>query len=309
MELFQMTEKTDRLKMKRLMRKLRTQETSKRLNTLLGFRGKTLWDLLQLFIIPAFITGFALWFNRNESIRQEDISLDRQREEALQAYFSAMEYLLLDKQLRSSDVDSEVRAVARARTLATLYRLDGERKGQLLNFLYESNLINVGNSIIVLEGAALFQADLEEANLEGADLSGANLANANLDEVNLKSADLSDSRLSGASLRFAKLSGADLSNARFGFADLWRADLSGVDLSNANFDSAILWDVDLSDANLMDADFYGADLSRADLSGTNLSGTDFGDAQVTEEQLSEASLFSENTILPDGTRYDGRFDR
>ena len=43
-----------------------------------------------------------------------------------------------------------LRAVARARTLTVLSRLDGARKGNVVQFLYEASLINKGQSIVSL---------------------------------------------------------------------------------------------------------------------------------------------------------------
>lgn len=78
--------------------------------------------------------------------------------------------LLPDNNLRESNKVSKVRTIARARTLTVLRSLDGERKGNVVQFLYESGLIadkNVGapskNPIVNLSGA----------KLEGADLKGA----------------------------------------------------------------------------------------------------------------------------------------
>ena len=62
-------------------------------------RGKTLWDLLQLLIIPLFLAGAAIWFNQ-----------DRTREDSLQSYLDEMEHLLIDEKLRTSSPDAEVRS-------------------------------------------------------------------------------------------------------------------------------------------------------------------------------------------------------
>jgi hypothetical protein len=49
--------------------------------------------------------------------------------------------LILDKGLRRSEKDAEIRTVARARTLAVLRGLDENRKGQVVRFLHEVELI------------------------------------------------------------------------------------------------------------------------------------------------------------------------
>jgi uncharacterized protein YjbI with pentapeptide repeats len=236
-----------------------------------GVRDKTLWDWLQLLIIPAVLAGGALWFNRAEreaerriaderSKAEREIADERLREATLQAYLDRMTDLLLDNELRTSEEDDEVRAVARARTLTVLRQLDGVRKVTLLRFLYEADLINGDNAVI-----ALHAADLIGINLSDADLIGANLSEVNLSGADLSGADLSEANLGGADLNGADLSGADLSEA-----DLSVANLSGADLGGSKLRNADLGMTDLSEANLTLANLSGADLSGADLCGIDL---------------------------------------
>jgi uncharacterized protein YjbI with pentapeptide repeats len=104
-----------------------------------------------------------------------------------------MAELLTDKDLplHSAQPGDSLCTVARARTLTVLGRLDGGRKGSVMQFLYESgliykertllkasDLIERGHNIVSLHQADLSDADLREANLIGADLRGANLSGA-----------------------------------------------------------------------------------------------------------------------------------
>ena len=75
-----------------------------------------------------------------------------------------------------SDEDAEVRKIARVRTLTVLRRLDGLRKGSVLQFLHESGLIDKGKRIIDLRGAHLGGANLDHADLRSASLRDADLA-------------------------------------------------------------------------------------------------------------------------------------
>src|SRR5437764_15450366 len=61
--------------------------------------GKTLWDWLQLLIIPVALAGVAIWFNRVERRNEQAITTDNQRETALQAYIDKMSELILEKHL------------------------------------------------------------------------------------------------------------------------------------------------------------------------------------------------------------------
>src|SRR5215208_336721 len=116
-----------------------------------GVSGKKFWDYLELLIVPAALAiGVALlnWAQRQRERQAEDAQQElqlavedqRAQDEALQAYLDQMGQLLLDKDrpLRQSAENSEVRTLARARTLTVLARLKGKRKNAVMQFLYES---------------------------------------------------------------------------------------------------------------------------------------------------------------------------
>jgi len=256
-------------------------------------RGKTLWDWAELLIIPA-VLGIGLWWLNHSARRNElkiaerraeterQIAADRLQEETLQAYLDRMAELLLEKRLRDPEtlIYVEVSDVARVRTLTVLRRLDGKRKGIVLRFLHESNLIQPTgehhkDSIINMADADLSEADLRIALLEDADLSRANLRGADLTAAFLLDADLSGADLSGAILRSAVLNGADLRGAKLQDGDLRHASLVAVELGGANLSGA-----DLSDANLNEAKII-----------------------PDPEQLAQAKSLKGAT-MPDGTKHD-----
>jgi uncharacterized protein YjbI with pentapeptide repeats len=196
----------------------------------------TLWDWLELLIVPAVIAAGGLWFNNQQQKRQQEdnrrqqerglaIENQRARDEALEAYLDQMSQLLLDKDkpLRQSQEGDDVRNLARARTLTVLPRLDSERKGSVVRFLYESGLITKDRRVLDLS-----KADLSEADLWRASLTGANLTGAYLTQAYLNNADLTSANLSGAALYGANLSRANLSNANLSSAWLSHANLSGA---------------------------------------------------------------------------------
>jgi Pentapeptide repeats (8 copies) len=195
---------------------------------LIGYRyGITLWDWIQLLIVPAAIAGGRIWFNEQQREREQRIANERAQDEALQAYLDQMSDLLTTP---SKDLPTLYErpggtsgSVARARTLTVLPRLDGDRKARVLQFLYEAGLIIRPRTLLKLNMADLSRASLSNAQLMSADLSWAHLSEANLSEANLGGADLSG----------ADLSGADLSYARLFMTDLRSADLGGADLTGA----------------------------------------------------------------------------
>ena len=277
-------------------------------------RGKTLWDWMALLIIPIVLAFGAIWFSWQEKKAERQIASDQSRETALQAYLDTMTELLLDKGLRESDLDDEIRSVARARTLTVLRKLDGERKGILLRFLHESGLISdkAGNVVALheadlngadlslfakLEGANLSKADLHDADMVSANLSGANLSEAILSSADLTGVVLIEARLTHAYLNSTRLVGADLSKADLKWARLHKAKLVLADLRGANLNDADLRMADLSRAKLA-----STDLSRAELSGADLRMADLTGAQVTDKQLAQAKSLK-GAIMPDGTMH------
>src|SRR5215212_792612 len=111
-----------------------------------------------------------------------------------------MTTLMLEDNLRSSEVDSEVRTIAQARTSAVLRAVEPENQRTLLQFLSDARLIQrVDNlPIISLDRVDLSDSDLHDIALSGADLRFADLSGAILDDANLSGAILSGADLSGA---------------------------------------------------------------------------------------------------------------
>ncbi len=279
-----------------------------------GFEDKTLWDKLNLFgtlAIPVVVALATIAFGliqfnlanqqhendqkiANQQHQQDQQSaLDQQQATILQTYIDNIQDLLLHDNLRGSKVGDEGEILARARTLTALQGLDPDRKGRLVQFIYEAQLI--GFLDIGKNNQHEPIIDLTEANLSDANLRGAILPDATLSNVDLRGATLTNANLRGATLSGAKLGGADLSGTKLVFAYLHLADLTNATLSNVDLTDANLSDVSLTNANLYGADLYGADLSEA-----NLIGTDLTVAQnLTQHQLDQ--VFTCNgAILPLG---------
>ena len=286
--------------------------------------GKTLWDWMQLLFIPVVLAVAGFWFNHRErkaaelraererkaaELRAEneqkaaefrakaereieqaraeterEIAIDNQREATFQTYIDKMSELLLREKLRESELEDEVRTIARARTLSVLAQLDDRRKKSVLEFLNESDLIKADNNpltkIISLSNVYLAHAILRDIQLFGADLSSADLRAADLTNASFHAANLNRAYLRGADLIMANFKSAILVRAKMECANLTKATLLGADLRGADLRSA-----DLSDAELIDAD----------LSDANLLG-----ARVTKEQLEQAKSLKGAT-MPDGS--------
>lgn len=283
--------------------------------------AKTLWDWMQLLLVPLFLAGATLLLHssQRESVRkraeeqsalEHEIETDRQQEEALQMYFDRIIELVLKEKL-SKFSPEEVRTAARTRTLSVLRGLDGKRKGMVVLFLKDSNLID-REAVIDLAGADLREAclafanlkraNLSEADLRKADLRGANLTRSYLSATNLSEADLGGANLSGADLFEANLNGADVTRANLREANLSGADLRGSRLNDADIREADLSGVNLNVSDMVGANLRGAKLDGAKLIGANLRQADLSGTRLNGTELQQAKSL-EGATLPDGTRH------
>ncbi|WP_179228736.1 pentapeptide repeat-containing protein [Leptolyngbya ohadii] len=282
--------------------------------------GKTFWDLLSLAGVPTALAvlGFVLQSSQQKQadkaaeLQQQQVN-EAAKEEVLQAYFDRLSELLVDKnivalavkqQKASEDPSAEklteeqeellnaAKDVIRARTLSILRRLngDGARKGSVIRFLVETELIGklqLDLRQADLSGAILKEADLDGANLRQADLSGVKFIYTNLNGADLQCANLSHASISYGELRNVDLLGSDLSGAILDDLKLTHTDLSHADLSGSEIYATDLTGADLSCANLSRAKLMRVDLSKTKLDQAIFFGNDLSDAVVLPEELLE----------------------
>ena len=224
--------------------------------TINGPRAKSLWDWLDLLIVPL-VLSVGVWFlSSTEKESEKLVELDRQRQVMLELFIDQISKLILNNNLKSKKVTSEIRVLARTYALGAFRRLDKERKAEALQFLFESQLINK-NPVISLNGANLREAildtaDLIEAEIKGAYFCFASFKNANLTKTNFCGCDLSftnftqanltETDLSYTFLKFAKLQNVDLTKTNINFADVEGADLRGAKLLKEQYGQLVSLD-------------------------------------------------------------------
>jgi uncharacterized protein YjbI with pentapeptide repeats len=255
-----------------------------------GFRNRTVWDYLQLFLLPTVVLlgvgGLLIQASRRQErsfAEQRQLVETQYQQTLLQRYFDNIA-TALTQDLRTSAPESELRTVTKTRTLATLRELNGDRKGLLLQFLHDSQLIRTPNATI---------------NLGRADLRNAVLDNATLNTAMLNGADFSD-----ASLQFANLGNSNLNGALFQNADLESAFMGNTVAWGGYFRHANLSQANLSGADLRFAILSYASLEGARLNNTILSGAILEHANLRAANLQNTSLegvFLCNTTMPDGS--------
>ncbi|MGK7895300.1 MAG: pentapeptide repeat-containing protein [Xenococcus sp. (in: cyanobacteria)] len=170
---------------------------------------------------------------RKAQLQEKEITEDRLRHEKLKDYLDHMTGVLLRENTLDDETDELLKAVVRARTIVVLQELEGKRKGAVIRFLEDCNVIKFLD---------LAKADLQEANLKGVNLSstcfrkasfqGANLQDADLSNANLVDADLTNANLSGANLLKTNLKNAQgLTLKQIQTADNWQQALYDENLS------------------------------------------------------------------------------
>jgi uncharacterized protein YjbI with pentapeptide repeats len=200
---------------------------------------KSLWNWLDLLIVPAVLAIGGYWLNRQQQVRQFTVEERRAQDQALQAYLDQMSQMLADKErpLREASLGDSLSTVARARTLTVLERLaDGNHKANVAQFLHESDLIMNTHSVVNLRGANFAGANLASADLNGANFEEADFEGAILDAANLNGTNFAGVTLKNASLYFTELERADLSRAMLDSV----YHLDTANLSQANLDNAII---------------------------------------------------------------------
>lgn len=204
-----------------------------------GLRGKTLWDWLNLLIVPLvlLVGGFLLasWQEATQrsvanqrADSQLEIEEERSQNAMLQEYFDQIGVLMIQHELDDAETFGDANSVARARTLTLLRSLNGEHKAAVLQFLRDSGLTPKEVPGVVLWGADFSNTQLPGASLSKADLFGVDLRDSDLSDTDLEGVDLRQADLRNANLSRANLSGALLNDANLIGAEFRKANLQGV---------------------------------------------------------------------------------
>ncbi|MBZ0291391.1 MAG: pentapeptide repeat-containing protein [Anaerolineae bacterium] len=102
------------------------------------------------------------------------------------------------------------------------------------------------------------------------------------------------------------LVGQDFSGANWKQVDLWQANLDHTRLQWVNMERAYIYLCSFRNADLEHSNLSGADLRGADLSGANLLNVNLNNAIVSgisDNGIYREARFSEDTTLPDGTKW------
>lgn len=256
-----------------------------------GRRPRTLWDWLGLLIIPLVIGAGGYLINQAQTSRDREgaardakeakaLAGDVRNAESLRAYLQQMSGLIANNKLADS-ADGSLRGLATSLTLTVLRQLDSKRKGQVVQFLRDAELIEAGDDA---NGDPRAVVDLWGANLRKANLRGAYLMGAGITSADLDSADLHGAILDGTDFTSSNLRKADLSESHYaGTEHDGYARFTDACLTDAQFNQAKLHSAYFGGAQGKNVDFSGADFDYAHFMGSKLTdikerGTTYVDA-------------------------------
>jgi uncharacterized protein YjbI with pentapeptide repeats len=247
-------------------------------------RDKSIWMILDLLIVPLSLATFIFILDKLERNEERKLNLDNQRERLIQNYISDITGLILENKLKESKRSSDVEKIAHFKTLATLKRLDIDRKNLLMEFIHDTYLIQGEHDHPKIS--------LQDANLEDVDPNWFHLHSSVFFRANLKRA-----IMAGCNLVHAKMSGANLEKANFMDSTLHCALLVKANMKNANLERATLSEANILGACLKKANLGNANLDDATLTESNMKGAKMKGAQIDGTKFKD-------TTMPDGKNYD-----
>ena len=224
-----------------------------------GFQKKSFWDWLQLLIIPLMLALGAFYLNSAADFRDYQIAQEQKHQEILTDYFSKMQDLIVEtkksKQTPGSKESNseerllpEFRPTAKALTLSVLEQLDGKRKGKVITYLAESQLITVDNNKLSTQP----EIKLDGANLDDIELGNKGQRNSLnedemtiIDKIKIKNANMKRANLSGLQLLYSELNGSNLENAT-----LENVNFTGSTMIGSRFINGKITDVNFTDVRL-----------------------------------------------------------
>lgn len=289
-------------------------------------RGKTLWDWMELLIIPLVLALGAFWLERSERSNDRKIAKERFESEQKLTDQRIENEQKLANQRREDDIklaenrrsedqakskDQQQETVLQAyidkmtellldKKLSLIYSTSESQvwvvaRTRTLTTLPQLNPVRKGILLKFLFEAKLILSSLPKdeepiISLRGADLSQADLRGIDLNGVNLSESNLSEAHLDGAHLNGADLTQANLREAILSGAYLQGAYLNGADLSRAKLCGARLSGAILSGATLRKAILSDANLFEAYMTGADLNGADLHGSDLSSANMCETNL-------------------
>lgn len=251
-----------------------------------GFENKTVWDWLQLIIIPTALAVSALLFNQLNAwkeretvearrLQEQDMSQQRYEQDqtlakdmqcanVFQHYCDLMISLSLDRSFFTSREGDVVRLVGRDQTILALMQIDGRRASFLFQILREAQSLDAEHPLIDLNNADFSKVQWLDSSLSHLVLHHIRFRKACLQGCEFNEIVWHDIDFHQADLRQTSFVNAQITNVDFTGADLRGVNLYGATIINARWDGANLEGANLLEANLEGANLEGANLQASD---------------------------------------------
>jgi uncharacterized protein YjbI with pentapeptide repeats len=202
-------------------------------------RSKTLWEWLDLLLIP-FVVGIIAWsFKEAEKETASKSEYERSQNETLDSFVNIMTELITKHNLANKSSSLETKIIARTRINLAFSNLNGARKGQVLQFLFESGLIDYNPKINIIGG------NMKNTILDGIVLSKSEIKGVYFNNATIKEANLNEAIFTSCDFTKADLSKSLVINTNFSYTNLTKSKLKNMDLTSVNFEGANLTKADL----------------------------------------------------------------
>lgn len=212
--------------------------------TNIKYTKKTLWDWMDLIIIPITIIIISYLFKEYEKNKDSKIEEEKFQNQSMESFIDIISDLIIKNDLLKSNVKNDIFTLIETRIKFVLEILDGSRKGQLLQFLLNIGLIKPNSKLA---------------------LNAVNFDNAMLDGIILNNIEIK-----GVYFRYSSINNSDLSNSNFNGCDFSNANLSNSKVENCDFSYAFFNNACLKNMNLTKVNFEGADLTNANLNNSTI---------------------------------------
>lgn len=204
---------------------------------------RKLWDWLDLLIVPLSLIFLGWIYQSYEKSKADKKEKENQQNEILDSYFRTISDLINKSNLLDITKNKESKIIARTRTIIAVENLEGERKGQVLQFLYEANLID--DKKINILGANFREVQvsgivLRKTTIKGVHFCDSDFENTFLDGSNFISCNFSNTNFNGSSMENTNLEYSDLSNCKLTNIDLTKVNFEGANLNYADLSNSII---------------------------------------------------------------------
>lgn len=213
-------------------------------------RPKLLWDWLDLLIIPASVALVGWIYKEYEKSKDSKKEYENKQNEVLDSYFRIVSDLIIKENLLDNNLNGESKIIARTRTIVAIDNLSGDRKGQVLQFLHESNLIR--NNVVDLIGGNFRNSEVSGIVLKNIAIKGVYFCDSEFIKTYLDNSDFTSCDFTGANFNESSLENTNLS-----YTKLNKCKLTNIDLTSVNFEGADLTNADLSNSKILQTQLNG----------------------------------------------------